>query len=307
MPIGRRLGPILPKFADFRAWGPEVGRLLDDALRRLSSTTIGLPQAHASSHLGGDDTIIGTADPEPVGTTADPGSDSGPAAAQDHAHRLGIVAAKGDILTHNGTDPAAQTVGANDTVLMADSTQGRGLLWATVASVLAKLLTAKGDLAGHNGTTGVRVAAGADGTAVVYEASQSAGVRAGASWKGARTKALTNGVATGLFKVALPDGAFAGGSLRYLVVCTDGADYQAEAGIVPWAGWNDAGVYGALVGTPAVAAPAPTAGTLTVAFAASGAANELTIDCTATSSLSPTTLEARFWLEDAATGAVTFL
>jgi hypothetical protein len=46
-----------------------------------------------------------------------------------------IIAAKGDLIAGTANDaPAVLTVGANDTVLVADSSTATGLKWATPAS-----------------------------------------------------------------------------------------------------------------------------------------------------------------------------
>ncbi|MEM8737276.1 MAG: hypothetical protein AAGG38_02195 [Planctomycetota bacterium] len=52
---------------------------------------------------------------------------------QINANQFGIVTTKGDIVAHDGTDPVRLTVGTNDQVLIADSTQASGLRWADAA------------------------------------------------------------------------------------------------------------------------------------------------------------------------------
>lgn len=50
-------------------------------------------------------------------------------AREDHEHRLGVVTTKGDILVHNGTDPARLAVGTNGQILSANSSAPTGLEW----------------------------------------------------------------------------------------------------------------------------------------------------------------------------------
>jgi hypothetical protein len=49
--------------------------------------------------------------------------------------KLGVQTNKGDLIAHNGTDAIAVAVGANGTVLQADSTAAGGVSW--VAAILA--------------------------------------------------------------------------------------------------------------------------------------------------------------------------
>jgi hypothetical protein len=71
-----------------------------------------------------------------------------------------IVDAKGDLIAASAADtPARLAVGANDTVLTADSTTATGLKWAAPAS--SSPLTTKGDLYTYS-TTNARLPIGAD-------------------------------------------------------------------------------------------------------------------------------------------------
>lgn len=57
-------------------------------------------------------------------TIADPGA----------VRKALISASKGALITSTGSAVAAQTVGANDTLLVADSAQANGIKWATLAA-----------------------------------------------------------------------------------------------------------------------------------------------------------------------------
>ena len=82
---------------------------------------------------------------------------------------------KGDILAATGAGAMARTaVGANTTVLTADSTQANGVKWASPSPA-----TTKGDLATYD-TASARLAVGADGTTLVADSSTSTGLR----WQG---------------------------------------------------------------------------------------------------------------------------
>jgi len=71
-----------------------------------------------------------------------------------------LVDAKGDVVTATADNtPARIAIGANDTVLTADSTTLTGLKWAAPAS--SSPLTTKGDLYTYS-TTNARLAVGAD-------------------------------------------------------------------------------------------------------------------------------------------------
>lgn len=105
--------------------------------------------------VGADDTIlmadaaaatglkwVASASPSAVGTAAATGtSDTFTRGDHVHAHETGHVVhdtiwdAKGDLAAGTGADTAsALTVGANDTILMADSAAGTGLKWVASAT-----------------------------------------------------------------------------------------------------------------------------------------------------------------------------
>ena len=75
-----------------------------------------------------------------------------------------IVDAKGDLITATGADtPARIAVGANDTVLTADSTQATGIKWATVsAGANWTLLNSGGTALSGSSTVTVSGISGAD-------------------------------------------------------------------------------------------------------------------------------------------------
>ena len=78
---------------------------------------------------------------------------------------------KGDILAATGAGAMARTaVGANTTVLTADSTQANGVKWASPSPA-----TTKGDLATFD-TASQRLAVGADGTTLVANSSAATGL-----------------------------------------------------------------------------------------------------------------------------------
>ena len=78
---------------------------------------------------------------------------------------------KGDILAATGAGTMARTaVGANTTVLTADSTQANGVKWASPSPA-----TTKGDLATFD-TASARLAVGADGTTLVANSSAATGL-----------------------------------------------------------------------------------------------------------------------------------
>lgn len=89
------------------------------------------------------------------------------------------LSVKGDLLTRDASAYAALAIGADDTILAADSAASTGNAWKTVASLLASLLSTKGDIAISNGSAVVALPVGADGMIFVVESLASNG----AQWK----------------------------------------------------------------------------------------------------------------------------
>lgn len=85
--------------------------------------------------------------------------------------------AKGSLVAGSGTVWSALAVGANNRLPKADSTQSLGILWDTIANILATLLTAKGDLLVHNGTTVDRHAVGTDTHVLTAASGETNGVK----------------------------------------------------------------------------------------------------------------------------------
>lgn len=85
------------------------------------------------------------------------------------------LAVKGDLLTSDGSGPVTQTVGANDTIPLADSTQTNGWFWSTITNILSKILTTKGDILGYS-TLPVRVPVGANYKLLEADSAQTSGV-----------------------------------------------------------------------------------------------------------------------------------
>jgi hypothetical protein len=190
--------------------------------------------------------------------------------------------------------------GVSTSVLRADAVIAQGIV------------TTKGDLLGHDASTAERVPAGPDGTCPVYDATATTGISTTVSpWKGARTKALLNTVATGLFEVALPPGSMCGGVVHYIIRVIDAAgELQIIAGYMVYAATNKGGVFETDINDVAgvaSAVPTPTSGTITAAFSMTSGTNKVTVLVAATSSLTPTTLEARFVLDSLDGQAVTFV
>lgn len=187
----------LKTFFANRPWSGELGRQIDEVFGSLvagMSTLQGSPSTPADVHVGDggadagdgpapamDDHVhdLQTAAPATAtGKTADEGT-AASVLRSDARVAQGIVTTKGDVLTHDGTTAERLAVGANDRVLMADSGQTTGLIWNTVAVLLAKLLTAKGDLLSHTGAAAVRKAVGADALGLTADAAQTDGLRWG--------------------------------------------------------------------------------------------------------------------------------
>lgn len=89
---------------------------------------------------------------------------------------LNSLSQKGDMYVFNGTALQAISVGADGTLLVADSTQPGGLRYGSIANLTT--LTTKGDILGFT-TVNARVPVGADGTVLTADSTQAAGV----NWK----------------------------------------------------------------------------------------------------------------------------
>jgi len=185
--LSRRLPNRGTRFADifqslFGTRGGEAGQRLDAALERLEKVTQGYPQLHQSTHLqGGTDAFPAPGAP----VTIDPNQSATPGtqtnyARSDHRHGVDLkLTTKGDSLTRDGSGYVREAVGADGTVLAADSTQTTGRLWRTVVSLLGGLLTTKGDLVTRDGTTVVRKGVGTDAFSLTADSAQADGLRWG--------------------------------------------------------------------------------------------------------------------------------
>lgn len=68
-------------------------------------------------------------------------------------------------------------VGADDTIIQADSAQTPGLIWRTIGAALLKMLTTKGDIAVSTGAVVQRKAVGANGTILEADSAQADGIK----------------------------------------------------------------------------------------------------------------------------------
>lgn len=177
--------------------------------------------------------------------------------------------------------------------------------YADAYHVHASNLTTKGDLLGFSTTT-TRHAVGTNGESLYANSAGTTGVSWGSGWKGARVKTLTDNTLTGLFEVALTTLTICGGVVHYLVRAADAADAQAEAGVVSFAAVNKAGAITVDVDKIGSSQPV-SAGTLSVTFAVASGADKVTFQVTVDTSLTPTTLDIRYFLDEGSPQVVTFL
>jgi len=110
-----------------------------------------------------------------------------------------VVTTKGDLLAATGNAaPVRLGVGANNSVLVADSTQASGVAWSAApgGAVLATIVDAKGDLlVGTAADTVSRLPVGTNGQILVADSTQSAGVKWGPPASGSAHGIQDEGVA----------------------------------------------------------------------------------------------------------------
>lgn len=91
---------------------------------------------------------------------------------------LNVVTTKGDFYVLDGAALQRFPVGADGTIIVADSAQTLGVRWGSIANLTT--LTTKGDLCGFS-TVNARVPVGADGTFLQADSTQTVGVKWGAA------------------------------------------------------------------------------------------------------------------------------
>lgn len=122
----------------------------------------------------------------------------------------------------------------------------------------------------------------------------------------AATRTLTESSATGLVDVAVAAGSVATGRLYYSVQANDATDYQALSGSVQFAVVNKGGALTTDL-SPEIQATAISSGTLTCAASAVAGTNKITLSLTAVSSLTQTTLRAKWQLHHDGYASITAL
>ena len=122
----------------------------------------------------------------------------------------------------------------------------------------------------------------------------------------ASAKTLTESSATGCVDIAVASGSVANGRFYYSIQANDATDYQAISGSVNWSVVNKAGTLTAVLSTP-VEANAVSSGTLTVTVTAATGTNKITISLNAVSSLTQTTLRAKWQLQHDGYATITAL
>lgn len=124
---------------------------------------------------------------------------------------------------------------------------------------------------------------------------------------GGGLKALTAAAATALVRIPITQGAATGGSLRYTIIALDATDQQSRSGEIKFAVVNKAGTETCTVSAASEAADGSVAavsvGTLTYGIACtSNAADTVDLTINAVSSLTETTLQARYFVTLVGTG-----
>ncbi len=107
---------------------------------------------------------------------------------------------------------------------------------------------------------------------------------------------LTDNVATTICTIALASGARVGGTIHYSIDVTDNTDHQVRTGSVDFAAVDKATTLTSQITENDTQAVAVSAGTLTDAWSISDGTNAISIQVTADSSLTPTSMVIRFEL-----------
>jgi hypothetical protein len=118
--------------------------------------------------------------------------------------------------------------------------------------------------------------------------------------------ALTNTSATSLFDIALPTLTMSGGVVHFSIQCTDGTDVQSLSGDLAFSAVNKGGTYttsASMLGTSANAASG--ASTITASFAFTTGTNVVHLQCTPTSTLTPTSLVINYTIVNMSGQAIT--
>lgn len=123
---------------------------------------------------------------------------------------------------------------------------------------------------------------------------------------GSRKTSLTNSAVNTIIQIALTSNTYTGGTLRWTVVASDGADFQTRTGITTWAAVNVGGVYTTDVDEIG-GSVANSTGTLTGVWSIVTGTNLINLKFTPTSSLTPTTLNIFYTYESLNGQAVTRL
>lgn len=139
---GRRNPPDLPALT--RLDWALAKKPIYELLRFLAQDSFdSIPAPHEETHLqGGDDALQTPEDPETLTLNAPTDVGEGPSyALEDHVHELDLLLTnKGDLLLYTGSAYVRRAVGANNTVLTADSAQASGVKWAAPSSDDAEII-----------------------------------------------------------------------------------------------------------------------------------------------------------------------
>lgn len=136
MPTDRRNLPPAPQIVGRQPeeYGPELQEFLEAI---LDSEDDGLGTPHGFTHSAGQGDPLDTpAAPVDTVVNAATALGDGPAYAfEDHSHELDLgLTTKGDLLVRTATGYSRLPVGANTTVLTADSAETSGVKWAAAAA-----------------------------------------------------------------------------------------------------------------------------------------------------------------------------
>ncbi len=238
---------------------------------------------------------------------------SGIVAASGRTYQLFNIGSFNITLRHEDTGSTAANrftlIGSNNFILRPgsgcqifyDNTSSRWRL-ATPSLEAISPANTSGDLITHNGNAHARVGIGSTNqilSVVGGFPTWTDGVNPNVEVN------LTHNTATTVTSYTVPTMTSAGGTLVYTVTCSDGTEVQSNSGTFKWMAYNKADTFSTDGSQTQSTKLSSGSLTVTFTFVTDGATDNVAIKCTASSSLTPTTLKIVYNNADGSVGTIT--